>query len=204
MLCGVWLATTLGALGALDQYKSVPGADGDAPGRWPAGSRLTPPRELPVLLLFAHPRCPCTRATLGELARVLTEAPGRVRTQVLFFRPPGAGAADWPETDLWRSAARLPAVSVGWDDGGQEARRFGSETSGRALLYGAHGRLLFAGGLTAARGHAGDSDGHDAVVALLRGQRPERARAPVFGCALTGTDTGREAARCGDEPCTPQ
>ena len=45
------------------------------------------------------------------------------------------------------------------DDDGAEARRFGAETSGQTLLYDARGALAFSGGITGARGHAGDNAG---------------------------------------------
>jgi len=41
-----------------------------------------------------------------------------------------------------------------------------------------------AGGITAARGHAGDNRGRTLVLALARGAICESAQTPVFGCAL--------------------
>src|SRR5207244_9248206 len=102
---------------------------------------------------------------------------------VVFIRPAGV-AADWEKTALWRSAARIPDVSVVGDEAGREARRFGGETSGQTLLYDPTGRLLFSGGTTIARGHLGDSAGLEAILALLDGRRPPRATTPVFGCSL--------------------
>ncbi len=52
------------------------------------------------------------------------------------------------------------------------------------MIYDAAGQLAFEGGITSFRGHSGDNDGRDAIVALLRGQRPQRRATPVFGCAL--------------------
>jgi hypothetical protein len=65
-----------------------------------------------------------------------------------------------------------------------ESRRFRAETSGDALLYDEHGRLLFSGGITVARGHAGDNAGLGAIEALVRGDTNVRRQTPVFGCAL--------------------
>jgi hypothetical protein len=44
--------------------------------------------------------------------------------------------------------------------------------------------LLFAGGITAARGHAGDNAGRSAIETLLAGGRPGYDRTPVFGCPI--------------------
>lgn len=71
-----------------------------------------------------------------------------------------------------------------FDPDGVEARRFGAETSGHTLLFGADGHLLFSGGITASRGHSGDNDGENAIVALLNHQIPALTRTLVFGCSL--------------------
>jgi hypothetical protein len=60
--------------------------------------------------------------------------------------------------------------------------------SGETLLYDPHGRLVFRGGLTAGRGHAGDSPGRRAVVACFNEPTPERRDLPVFGCPLLDSD----------------
>jgi hypothetical protein len=70
------------------------------------------------------------------------------------------------------------------DDRGVEAERFGTSTSGQTLLYSADGRLLFSGGITGSRGHAGDNEGRDGLVALLTRAGSGRTRASVFGCPL--------------------
>ncbi len=67
---------------------------------------------------------------------------------------------------------------------GREALRFGAATSGQTLLYDASGRLLFSGGITPARGHAGDNDGSDALLELLSGGSGRHHQTPVFGCSL--------------------
>ena len=63
-------------------------------------------------------------------------------------------------------------------------QRFGAETSGYVLLYDTHGKLLFKGGITGSRGHAGDNAGESAIVALLEGEKPVLTRTKVYGCSL--------------------
>jgi hypothetical protein len=103
------------------------------------------------LVLFAHPECPCTRASLAELARLLARFEDRLTADVVFLRPSDVGAA-WDGSDLWRTASAMPGVTAVRDDDGVEAVRFRATTSGAAVLYDARGRLLFRGGLTSARG----------------------------------------------------
>ena len=70
------------------------------------------------------------------------------------------------------------------DLNGAEAHRFGAATSGQAMLYDPAGRLLFSGGLTEARGEAGESEGMDAILHNLGGAPGAATRAPVYGCEL--------------------
>jgi hypothetical protein len=139
--------------------------------------------DKPMLLMLAHPHCPCTRASVGELAQVMAHAVGKVNAYVLFVKPSGAGA-DWDDTDLRRSAAAIPGVMVLTDENGTEAARFGAETSGHTLVFDRNGTLIFSGGITASRGHAGANAGESAVLAALSQQAIVRNRPPVFGCSL--------------------
>jgi hypothetical protein len=180
---GLWLVLVVTGFGVLTKYASTAGDAGRAAETWPAESRFDRDRERPTLVLFLHPQCPCSRATIEELDRLLAESQGRLGVRVVFVRPSGMPAG-WEHTDLWRRAAAIPGVSVAADVGGVEARQFGARTSGQALLYEPDGRLLFRGGLTAARGHAGDSPGGDALRAILAGNASAIEDIPVFGCPL--------------------
>jgi hypothetical protein len=118
----------------------------------------------------------------------MTRAQDRVTAYVLFLKPPGFPDY-WEETDLWRSAAAIPGVKVLRDDAGAEARRFRAATSGQTLLYDADGRLLFSGGITASRGHAGDNAGRSVIVALLTEGQGGQTETPVFGCPLRSAES---------------
>ena len=103
---------------------------------------------------------------------------------VVIFTKPADVDDNWVETDLWRSAEAIPGVTVLRDDSGVEARRFRALTSGDVMLYGRDGRLLFHGGITDARGHAGDNEGRTALAGLIEGKPGNRTTTPVFGCGL--------------------
>ncbi|WXH29168.1 hypothetical protein WA016_03116 [Myxococcus stipitatus] len=181
----LWLAAVGVGFALLTRHSLTPGATHEAPAQWPQAAH--PPRAegRPTLVMLAHPRCPCTRASLGELAVVMEHARGQLDARVLFLRPEGT-SGDWTQGPLWRAAAGIPGVRVLADEGGTQARLFGAVTSGHSLLYDAQGRLRFSGGLTVARGHRGDNPGRDAVEALLReaGGSGGTSQHAVYGCAL--------------------
>lgn len=100
-----------------------------------------------------------------------------------MFHPSGRDDS-WAETDLAAQARAIPGVTLRPDPDGLEAKRFGLSTSGHTLVYGLKGDLLFSGGITSARGHAGDNDGRAAIVSLLSNRKPPKTRTPVFGCGI--------------------
>lgn len=179
----VWLIAATAGLAVLWKYDNEPGAGANAPARWPTASVLARMPGQPALIFLAHPQCSCTPASLAELAEVLARARTRPRTYVLFLKPQDF-ADDWVYSDLWRTAASIPGVTLIRDDDGREARRFGSATSGQTLLYDGGGVLRFSGGITGSRAHAGDNAGRRSLVALLNGGPPDRAATNVFGCPL--------------------
>lgn len=187
----VWLLAVGVGLRSAWNYESTPGRPASAGLMWPAQSHIRPAPERATLVLIGHPQCPCTRASVGELARLMARCQGKVTAYVLFVKPSGTPAR-WEKTDLWRSAEAIPGVQVRLDEGGVEAHRFHAATSGQTLLFDRTAQLRFSGGITAARGHAGDNAGRDAIVSLLETGSTPLTKTPVFGCALRSPDEDTE------------
>lgn len=182
-LCALWLlAIGMGFAMAL-VYEGTSGKAGPIPGHWPAGATVALDSSRDTLILFAHPQCPCTRASIEELNRLLSHCNGRIAAHVLFLAPTST-AESWVQSGLWRDASAIPGVTVDKDPAGRTAQEFGAETSGFVVLYDPAGRLLFQGGITASRGHAGDNAGEDTILALVSGAKPALTHTPVYGCSL--------------------
>ena len=179
----VWLGSVSAGLWTLWAYENRPGLAAAAPDDWHVQTRIKRATDRPTLVFVAHPQCTCTRASLEELAEILARARNHPKAYVLFLKP-DAFEAGWEQTDLWRSASALPNVTVLRDDDGVEARRFGVETSGQTLLYDNNGALVFSGGITGSRGHAGENAGELALVSLLTNGQADRRASNVFGCSL--------------------
>lgn len=192
---GIWLSTVVTGLALIVYYSNSPGDGGATPIGWPADSKIRLDASRPTLVMFAHPRCPCTRASLGELDKLMTRCQGRVGAQVWFIKPADT-VGDWTFTDLWRQASAIPGVIVRCDDAGAEASRFHSETSGQTVLYDPDGHLLFQGGITISRGHAGDNAGLSALVNLLERNYSSQVQTLVFGCPLFAPQGQPGDVRC--------
>jgi hypothetical protein len=191
----VWVLLVGLGLWVLLDYESAPGSTGIVAKIWPPASPIHLAGDRLTLVVAAHPHCPCTRASIGELAQIMARAQGKVNAYVLFYKPEGA-ASGWEDTGLRRSAAAIPGVTVLSDPDGKEAQRLGAETSGHAFLFAPDGRLLFNGGITASRGHSGGNSGESSIIAIANKQGGDRQQTFVFGCALASPTKTATQALC--------
>ncbi len=195
------VAVAAGAM-LMNVYSMAPGSAGAPPVRWPGGTEIPLDRRCPTLLIFLHPQCPCSDASLDELAAVIDRTGGRVSAWALVYRP-RISNDDWFPREFREAMAAIPGLSIAEDHDGVEAALFGIETSGHVLLFGPGGDLRFSGGITDGRGHRGESLGRRVLIArILDNRSPARpsipeARgatmpvdAPVFGCSLLTPGTG--------------
>jgi hypothetical protein len=169
--------------GCLMAYQTRAGVAAASPSAWPAGTGLQFDSHRYNLVLFAHPKCPCTQATLAELETVLTRRGNEIKSTLCVFDPEGA-PPDWTQTSLVQKAKAIPGVEVIVDRGGTIAAKFGAMTSGQVVLFDRNGHRIFTGGITGTRGHAGENRGRNLVLALAKGEVCESPRTPVFGYAL--------------------
>lgn len=169
---------------ALERYSTTPGLQTQAAPTWPADSRLNRVENQPTLLVFIHPKCPCSRATLAVLGTVLDEAIVRPRVIFAVWHPP-ADDRDWGAGPGLEAAATAHHATLWIDRGGTEAIRFHAATSGEVYFYDQTGRLAFHGGVTATRGQVNPGAGAASLAALLRHKPAETATAPAYGCALS-------------------
>lgn len=183
----IWVLAVGFGVNVLWTYSITQGRPATPPLTWPKGAPIQRGERQATLLMFAHPHCQCTRATVGELAIMMAQTGREIDAQIFFYVPSNE-ATGWASTDLWRDAAAIPGVHVFADRDASAAKSFGVFTSGQTLLYDSGGRLLFKGGITAYRGHSGDNEGRSLLTALIRKEIPERTMLPlmtrVFGCSL--------------------
>jgi hypothetical protein len=185
----LWVPAVAFGVNVLWKYSTTPGVPAAPPLDWPANLPIEREKGKAALVMFVHPQCPCSKASLGELAMIMAHARGALAADVYFYLP-ASEASMWTRTDLWRSAKAIPGVRVFEDREAAMAKSFGVFTSGQTLLYEASGHLLFKGGITGFRGHSGDNAGRSAIVALLQSETPRPNTlpvvTPVLGCSLRG------------------
>lgn len=212
----VWAVSIAGGAGYLAAHGVRAGETAAAPGRLDESFKFlgrTP--GVWTIVMAAHPRCPCTRASVDELERALVGATRPYELIVLAFCPatdaargPDPDSTVFTDTPAIRRLVSLDGVRTVDDPGGLLAARFGALTSGHTLMYDPSGRLCFSGGLTPSRAHVGPNTGAFALRALLRNDEPVATESPVYGCPLENTnstasiDLGGCTAN-GEPVCTP-
>jgi len=185
-----WLSLSAAGMRIVLEHEFGQGLRASAPRSWPAESAIERARDRATLVMLAHPHCPCTRASIGELSAIMARGQGLIAAYVLFIRPEGV-PDDWTRTDTWRKASSIPGVRVIADDHDVEARLFGALTSGQVLLYDRDGLLAFSGGITQSRAHYGDNEGVEAILSIVTSGAAARHETAVFGCPLFGPRLAR-------------
>ncbi len=184
----LWITAVGVGMWSLMAFDTTPGGSGLTSATWPSGTSAVFHAGRTNLVMFAHPNCPCTRASLGELGEIMVRSKGLISARVLFYQPTKR-PADWDKDDLSGLARALPQVTVHDDIDGMEAARFGATTSGYTLVYDVNRKLRFRGGITRARGQVGASAGRQIILSLLNQTQVTERETPVFGCALTPSRT---------------
>jgi len=185
----LWLSTIATGYCAWEQYDATPGEQA------PCATTLESVEPNWVLVLYAHPKCPCVRAGLEELTEIAAGTHGKLQIRVVFVRPVGKEPG-WERTPLWEKAAAIPGVLVNCDPEGDEARSFGAATSGHVILFDPSGKPSFVGGITRARGRIGSNVGERAILALVADEEPSTRTTPVYGCPLFTPSTCAPGEPC--------
>lgn len=202
---GALVAGLLGLL-ALGAYEATPAREQSWPLVWPLNSQLNSHGQgglsfdpaAPHTVMFVHPHCPCTVASVEELCDVLRDTASRAT--LVVYEPANVDTA-WVDGPLWHLAAQHPdQFTLVRDPEGKLARTFRAQASGTCLVYGADRRLRYAGGVTLSRGHRGANAGQTTLHQELSQPTPDHEPSiyPVFGCSIfsdfpsSGLTTGQE------------
>ena len=183
LLFSAWLMLCLASFMALNWYKMQPGPVGKLQRVWPQNVQVSFDKNKFNLIMFAHPKCGCTTASLIELEKILHTYAKQINVKIFFYRPTGSDE-NWSNGDSKKMASKIINVLVYDDEGGQIARRFGALTSGQVMLYSHNGELNYAGGITESRGHIGANAGSRSIASVIDTGKASLKMEHTFGCVL--------------------
>ncbi len=182
-IVGCWIVSVAACVYVVERYAGQPGPPSPLSLTWPEGTQLSLSADKPTALIFAHPKCPCTQASIREFERIKARHPNAFDTTVVF-PVTAAQKSAWQDTRLVNETRNLPSARIVFDSGGIESDRFDAAVSGQVFLFAPDGRLLYSGGITAARGHEGMNGGQEAFEYQLSHPSSPGKTFPVFGCGL--------------------
>src|SRR5580704_15703661 len=107
VLLATWGAVVVSGILFLEADAARTGDGGTPAGRWLAGSRIQLDDRRSTLLIFLHPHCPCSRASVGELAYIVDRCRDRVSVHAILLGT--------PFLDRWgcpKSSEILPALPM--------------------------------------------------------------------------------------------
>lgn len=181
-LFGLWLTLLCFGIFISLEYEKTPARVVQAVGPIPSSlSTLPSPAKEFQLLMFAHPKCACTKASLSELARFMY-VNNTVETRIYFIVPRSYGS--WKDSETVKIASKIPGVAVSVDYDGAIAKSYQAVASGECFLFDRKSNLLFHGGITQSRGHEGANAGLDQISSIVRKNTQLTAHNAVYGCAL--------------------
>lgn len=178
-----WAALITFGTASLIIDSSKTGLSGTAPWHFPESETGIHQGPNPVLLVFLHPHCPCSRSILEQIQTILDSHPGKVDCRIYVVVPPQA-MEGWENGTLVNQLKAFEKATVEIDRNGIIASQFSANTSGQVLLYRSDGVLAFSGGITAPQSHVGQCPGLLALVARLQNDELPHLQSPVFGCPL--------------------
>ncbi|MEO5969296.1 MAG: hypothetical protein ABIQ95_05165 [Bdellovibrionia bacterium] len=183
----IWILAVCIGFFFLEKYKSTPGKAGTEFKVLPPQSEIDLSDKPYTLVMFGHPKCPCSRASLVELEKLMSVYSKNFGIKIIFYHPKTA-TPDWFETDIVAKAKSLPDVKVTFDPDGRLANIIGARTSGMTYVFDKQRRQIFMGGITGSRGHEGENDGTRSIASIAETGKPILTTTKVFGCSLFKSD----------------
>lgn len=184
-LLSIWLIVVCSGIFYLIEYSYTTNSHAELGNQqWPSTSTIENAAGQNHILIFLHPKCSCSHATLNELQKITSFAnTDNTSISTIFYRP-NSQSNEWTYTKLWAEAGTIPGATRLIDIDGTESKLFGATTSGHVIFFDAKGVRRYNGGITSARAHEGDNLGATSLKKLIQGRQINHLRLPVFGCQL--------------------
>lgn len=190
LLAIAWLVTIAVVLRGWMDFEHSPGRNVRPQAQWPVSTQLRLDRDHGTLVVFLHPFCPCSRATLERLEQVLSDS--SKKPTCCFMIAPVASSVEIDARSANLRLAKAMSPSRTFIDGNKsEARLFDPTTSGHVFYYDAGGSLRFSGGVLVERGSNQPNTFAEALYRAINNPTYPVVHTPVFGCSLVGASIER-------------
>ena len=89
-VCAAWLGAATAGLSALYRYEARPGLAAASPVQWPVPSHIVLDSRKHTLVMFVHPQCSCSVASISQLDHIVARVGDRLAVYVMAVIPEGS------------------------------------------------------------------------------------------------------------------
>ena len=123
LLIANWAIGLVSGFSLIVSHNFATGNVSSAPIEWPDGINLESDANHPTLLVFIHPQCPCSSATIGELERLLADVNQQVKCTILMVCP-SDHVDQWMKSKNTERSKSIEGVQIVVDVDGTTAAKF--------------------------------------------------------------------------------
>ncbi|MDA8792481.1 hypothetical protein N9N67_04500 [Bacteriovoracaceae bacterium] len=178
----IWSIGIISGLVITYEYSLGSGEKSQLKSSWPNESSLKFNPGKYNLVMFLHPECTCSKASLFHFKEILSEIKHDNLDSKIIFTMPKEKEKEWINSALVKEVKEAGSIQLIFDQSSEEFKRFDAKTSGQAFLFSPSKDLLFNGGITDSRGHIGYNQGEDFIINTLNKRGLASKDVDVFGC----------------------
>lgn len=149
-------------------------------------------QEYPLTLLFLHPECPCSDASIYEITQ-MQKLNSEMNFKIIISYPKNTYNKWVSSNRAKRQLLKNKSIELIDDKNNVLSDAFGASTSGVTLIFKEENNLVFAGGITPSRGHLGRTIAHEIIkeASLFSFTKNE-----VYGCSINTQENCTEDKIC--------
>ncbi len=117
----LWCMVIVVGVALAARFDGTAGTGSQPPITWPENKLISLDSHRDTLLMFLHPHCPCSAASLTDLSKLMTSFKSPPAAYLVNVVPPGA-SVDWAQSELIESAKTIAHVIVLDDVDGKTGR----------------------------------------------------------------------------------
>src|SRR5688572_15289890 len=106
----MWSAAVLAGIQRIWAYEGTPGGQLSVLATWPDSSLMSVDRERTTVMMFVHPLCACTRASLIELREALDVMDPAPAVWIVLLSP--VGIVEDSNEHIAAIAQRIPEATI--------------------------------------------------------------------------------------------
>lgn len=191
VIISIWVGSIIWSTKAMLIFQFTPGKMGKVFNDFPQKSKLVLDQTLPTLILFLHPKCTCSKASVEEI-KIIKSSIKKEFKLIAVVQTASLKLTDELEK-LKEELSTLPHSTIVNDSYSFETNLFSVKTSGQIYIYSSFGELIYTGGSTSSRGTSSPSELRRTIASILEtNKKPHQLiTKSIYGCEMDNKNDQR-------------